>query len=186
VAIEALAHLPREATLEIIGPAEEAYRAELETLLRDRELTSRVRFARSSRAELRDRYSSADALLFPVIWDEPFGLVPIEAMACGTPVIGTGTGGSAEFLLDDVNCLVTAPGDHRALADAVQKLAGDESLRQRLIASGYRTAEQLGVDQLADALEDWHVAAAGRFINGQPDDRPSLRDLLRSPGHRQT
>jgi len=47
----------------------------------------------------------AKALLFPIDWPEPFGLVMIEAMACGVPVAGTGTGGSADFLIHERNCL---------------------------------------------------------------------------------
>ncbi len=52
--------------------------------------------------------AAADALLFPVQWEEPWGLVPLEAMASGTPVVATGTGGSGEYLRDGDNCLVYA------------------------------------------------------------------------------
>ena len=55
-------------------------------------------------------YAAADALLFCVEWPEPFGLVPLEAMAVGTPVVATGTGGSAEYLRDGENCLAGRAG----------------------------------------------------------------------------
>src|SRR5207237_9395128 len=106
------------------------------------------------------RCAEADALLFPVLWDEPFGLVPIEAMACATPVIATGTGGSAEFLEHEANCLLVPRGDARALAAAVQRLAGDHELRTHIVAGGLRTASELTIDKMADALEAWHKATA--------------------------
>ena len=45
-------------------------------------------------------------VLFPVRWEEPWGLVPLEAMAVGTPVVASGRGGSAEYLRDGENCLL--------------------------------------------------------------------------------
>jgi glycosyltransferase involved in cell wall biosynthesis len=58
------------------------------------------------REELGAAYADADVLLFPATWPEPFGLVPLEAMAHGRPVIATGTGGSAEYLRDGEKCMV--------------------------------------------------------------------------------
>ena len=56
------------------------------------------------RAELRDVYAAADVVVFPVQWNEPWGLVPLEAMSVGRPVVASGTGGSAEYLRDGENC----------------------------------------------------------------------------------
>ena len=85
-------------------------------------------------------YADADAVLFPVEWTEPWGLVPLEAMAVGRPVIATGTGGSGEYLEDGVNCLLFPPGDADALAARIRELAGDEELRRRLVDGGRATA----------------------------------------------
>jgi glycosyltransferase involved in cell wall biosynthesis len=92
------------------------------------------------RAALPDTYAGHDALLFPVTWEEPWGLVPLEAMAIGRPVIATGRGGSGEYLRDGENCLLHPPGDAAALADAVRRLAADPDLRARLRAGGLATA----------------------------------------------
>ena len=46
----------------------------------------------------RTAYADADAVVFPVRWEEPWGLVPLEAMVVGTPVVATGAGGSGEYL----------------------------------------------------------------------------------------
>ena len=124
-----------------------------------------------TRAELRERYAEADVCLFPTEWPEPFGLVPLEAMACGTPVVATGSGGSGEFLLHGENCLRFPPGDAAALAAAVRRLADDPDLRRRIVRTGFATANELSVDRLADVLEAWHIAAAGRYASGRPGDR---------------
>src|SRR6185436_10580247 len=97
------------------------------------------------RAQLRERYAAADVLLFPVRWKEPWGLVPLESMAVGTPVIATGTGGSGEYLRDGENCLIYhAKDDARALAAAISTLASDDALRARIRSEGFRTASEHG------------------------------------------
>ena len=170
-ALRALALLPAEATLDILGRGNEDYRQFLLSMVDELGLGGRVRFDVISRGELAARYAAADAFLFPSEWDEPFGLVPVEAMACGTPVVATANGGSAEFLADGSNCLVFPSGDPAGLAAAVERLAASPELRQRLVAGGLRTADDLTVDRLADVFEAWHVAAATGFPDGRPPPR---------------
>ena len=169
-AVEALAHLPDSYTLEMVGrgDAERAVRRRAQELA----LSDRIAISSLDRSELAEVYRRADAFLFTSEWEEPFGLTPIEAMACGVPVIGTGTGGSAEFLLDGITCLRYTPGDAEGLARRVQQLAGDESLRARLVDSGQRVASALTTDRLADTFEEWHVSAANGYPDGPPDDHP--------------
>jgi len=174
-----------ETSLDIIGPVDPAYRARLNAAITRLGVADRVRFEVVARPELPARYRAADVLLFPVRWEEPFGLVPIEAMACGTPVIATGLGGSAEFLSDGENCLVVPPNDPAGLAAAVTRLAGDEALRGHLVESGRPLADELTTDHLADTFEAWHQAAAERFANGQPPDR-KLPLTLRRDGKDET
>jgi glycogen synthase len=178
VAVEALARLPGEATLTIAGPADERYLPGLNARIDELGLTDRVVFTNYPRAELPEVYAKADVFLFPVLWDEPFGLVPLESMACATPVIATGMGGSREFLFDDVNCLISTPGDPVALSDRIERLATDETLRERIIRAGRTTAEKLSVDEYARVLEDWHRAATTRFANGEPERRQPLEEVL--------
>jgi SAM-dependent methyltransferase len=134
-------------------------------------LAERVTFGEVDRQGLRAHYEAADVVVFPVEWEEPFGLVPLEAMASGTPVVATGLGGSGEFLVDGYNCLLVPPGRPEQLAAAVRRLAGDPELRYRLRQGGEATAAELTVDRLAAVLEEWHRAAAERFANGRPLDR---------------
>lgn len=138
-AIDAVGFLPAEATLDIVGSGDPAYTR----LLRDRaaatgqQITFRGQIPRDL---LPETYAEADVLLFPVRWDEPWGLVPLEAMGIGRPVVASGRGGSAEYLRDGVNALVVAPDDPEALAGAVRRLARDPALRARMHEAGRATA----------------------------------------------
>jgi glycosyltransferase involved in cell wall biosynthesis len=78
--------------------------------------------------------------VFPVRWEEPWGLVPLEAMARGRPVAATGRGGSGEYLRDGENALLFEAGDPAGLARAVARLAEDPALRERLREAGLETA----------------------------------------------
>jgi glycosyltransferase involved in cell wall biosynthesis len=128
VAIAALRSLP-EATLTVDGPADPAYRASLEA-------GDRVHFIRTPADAVASAYAAADAILFPVTWPEPFGLVRLEAMSVGRPVIATGTGGSAEYLRDGENCLRVPPGD----ADAWPRRSAGWRASRRCAPGWWRAA----------------------------------------------
>ena len=70
----------------------------------------------------RELFARARALVFPIQWDEPFGLVMIEAMACGTPVIATPYGAVPEVVTDGVNGFIASSVDD--MVEAVKKIDG--------------------------------------------------------------
>ncbi|CAA9518901.1 MAG: hypothetical protein AVDCRST_MAG69-2935 [uncultured Solirubrobacteraceae bacterium] len=152
-ALRALARLPG-ARLLMVGDATSSQRAALRSLAASLGVAERVAIQPAVEpAALAVHYRAADAVLFPARWQEPFGLVPLEAMASGVPVIATATGGSAEYLAAGVNALVVAPGDPAALAAAVVRLAGDRALRERLRGHGLATAARHDRDEASAALE---------------------------------
>lgn len=162
-AIRALAGLSAEAVLTIAGDGDAKTRESLGELAAELGVGDRVRFlGHQDEPAVAALYATADAVLFPVVWDEPWGLVPLEAMAHGTPVVATGRGGSAEYLRDGENALLHPPGDHAALAAALRRLADDPALRERLRAGGGRTAPQHTARGFNEALEAELAAAAGR------------------------
>jgi glycosyltransferase involved in cell wall biosynthesis len=170
VAIRALAELP-EATLRLVGPADARHAAALGTLAADLEVGDRLSIEPGvSRGDLASVYRSADVEIFPSRWDEPFGLVPLEAMSQSTPVVATRRGGSAEYLSDGDNCLEVPVDDPSAVAAAIQRLASDAPLRRHLVDGGLATAARYNADRYADDLEALHVAAAEPAI-----DRPARR-----------
>jgi glycosyltransferase involved in cell wall biosynthesis len=105
---------------------------------------------------LRRRYSEAAVFLYPSRY-EGFGLPPLEAMACGCPVVTTSVGAVPEFAEHRRNALVVAPGDVEGMADAVEELLDQVALRHRLAARGIETAARYSLDrvapQFATALE---------------------------------
>ncbi len=159
-AIRALARLPEPATLTIAGPVEPRHGQELRQLAAELGVTERLRWL-GAVDDVAAVYARADAVLFCVDWAEPFGLVPLEAMAVGRPVIATGTGGSAEVVEHDQNALLVTPGDDDAVARAVLRLARDPELRERLRAGGAQTAARFTLDGFCEALTERaeHVAA---------------------------
>lgn len=158
-AVRALAMLP-DAVLDIVGGGDEGHERELRELVASLELERRVRFSRLDRDAVAGAYASADAVLFPVLWEEPWGLVPLEAMAVGRPVVATGTGGSGEYMRDGENCLIyRPPDDPGALAAAISRLADDEGLRSRLRGGGFATAERFTEEAFNGAVETALVEA---------------------------
>jgi glycosyltransferase involved in cell wall biosynthesis len=155
-----------EANLVVDGPVSSQERDRLAALATELGVEHRLNLTRSPRSELAGRYRGADVVVFPSEWEEPFGIVPLEAMACGVPVVATGTGGSGEFLHDGVNCLLFRAGDATALAGAVTRLAEDPALRSKIVAGGTRTALEMNMDTYSDRLERVHRAAAGNVDGG--------------------
>ncbi|MDQ6606809.1 MAG: glycosyltransferase, partial [Actinomycetota bacterium] len=122
-AISALAELPPQATLTVAGDGDPRERERLRGLARALGLADRVvMIGMRTHAQLPEVYGAADVVLFPVRWQEPWGIVPLEAMALGRPVVATGAGGSGEYLRDGENCLLARAGDSSALAAAVRRL----------------------------------------------------------------
>jgi glycogen(starch) synthase len=161
-AVRALQLLPIEAELELVGGWDASEEQRLRALAEQLGVAGRVRFAgQLDREGVASAYERADAVVFPVRWEEPWGLVPLEAMARGRPVVATGRGGSAEYLRDGENCLLFDAGDPARLAAALKRLAADLNLRQRLRDGGLRTAPQHVDRKLNERVERALVAAGG-------------------------
>jgi glycosyltransferase-like protein len=97
-------------------------------------------------------YRAADVLAFPST-REGFGLVVVEAMASGLPVVTSDIPVLAEFLRDDDDCLMTPVGDSGPLAQAIVRLVNDDELRARLTASARDTVARHTWDEAAERAE---------------------------------
>lgn len=129
---------------------------ELRELARDLGCADRVGFTgfqRSAPAAMR----ALDVVVHASTAPEPFGLVLIEAMAAGRPLITSATGGAAEIVTAGDNALVHAAGDPASLAAAIQALVDGPSLRARLASAGRQRAmafdARIFVDRFAAVLE---------------------------------
>jgi glycosyltransferase-like protein len=97
-------------------------------------------------------YRAADVLAFPSV-KEGFGLVPLEALAAGLPVVAADIDVLRAFLHHGRNALLVPPGDGAALAAALERVACDPALSGRLRAEGLRTAERYSWARAAAAHE---------------------------------
>lgn len=108
--------------------------------------------------ELPALYSAADVMVAPSPY-EAFGLVYLEAMACGCPPIGCAAGGVPEVVADGVTGTLVPPGDASALASAMVAMLGDEPRRRRMAADGRAAvARAFTQDLMVRRSEDFYRA----------------------------
>lgn len=99
-------------------------------------------------------YYRADVYVAPSVWDEPLGMVILEAMAAGTPVIGTRKGGITTILKDGYNGFLVRPRNSTQIAQMVNKLLADDRLRQKMGERAKRTVEdKFTWDRITDKFE---------------------------------
>lgn len=123
------------------------------------------------RRALPELYASADAFAFASL-TETLGLVVLEAMACGLPVIATPAGGVADHHRDGVNGVAFPAGDVAAMARALVRLALNPEERALLGAGARRTAEGLSWERELDRLdESYQEAIAGTAAGHRPGNR---------------
>jgi glycosyltransferase involved in cell wall biosynthesis len=133
----------------IAGDGEE--RATLERQARSLGLTERVVFT-GAVTDPASFYRTLDLFVLPSL-DEAFGLVLLEAMAAGLPVIGTRVGGVPEILEDGQQGLLVAPADSRALAEAIRSLWGDPDRRKRMAEAARQHALRFDIGRTAKELQ---------------------------------
>jgi glycosyltransferase involved in cell wall biosynthesis/phosphoheptose isomerase len=105
---------------------------------------------------------SADAVVC-VPWYEPFGIVPLEAMACGTPVVASAVGGMVDTIVDDVTGIHVPPRDPDRLAEALALLLADPERRAAYGSAGVdRARRRYGWPRIAAATLDVYARVAAR------------------------
>ncbi|MGL4498987.1 MAG: glycosyltransferase [Planktothrix sp.] len=105
------------------------------------------------RPQLIDLFAKHNVLVFPSIWDEPFGRVQVEAMAAGLTLVTSGTGGSAEIIEPGVSGLTFPAEDPEALAEALLSLLNDRDRWQGITAAGQQRAEFFNIERSVDEIE---------------------------------
>ncbi len=175
-----------ERLLDEVGPVrfvvagDGTYADELRGLVRKLRLTRRVTFTGFLEDhDLRLHYAAADVAVAPSIY-EPFGLVAIEAMACGTPVVVGDTGGLREIVGEDAG-LRFEPGDPDSLADALIAVLTDDELAAGLVRRARQViARRYDWRQVARRTVTVYERAIHEEaeLRGAGDERPPLRVLL--------
>ncbi len=164
----AVGRLSAEKGLELIGPMLDAlpgvrgcfvgdgpHRAPLEQAMAGRP----VHFAGYlAGEELAEAVASADVLIFPSQTDT-LGLVLLEAMAAGTPVVAARCGGAPDIVRSGFNGLLFSPGDAASAAAAVRRLLEDRVARELIRLAGRREAERWTWQAATDDLRGWYRRA---------------------------
>ena len=110
--------------------------------------------------KLAQELAEASVVAMPALWPEPFGLVGIEALAAGRPVVASATGGVGDWLEDGVNGLLMKPGDAHALARALNELLADPARRRDMGAAGRRmVAARFSPERHVAAVLEAYTAA---------------------------
>jgi glycosyltransferase involved in cell wall biosynthesis len=115
---------------------------------------------RRGRGQLRYFYSAADVFV-TTPWYEPFGITPVEAMACGTPVIGADVGGIRYSVADGVTGFLVPSNDPAALAARLDQLRRDPALARRMGEAGLaRARAEFTWQGVGDTLAQIYARAA--------------------------
>ena len=136
----------------------------LRSLAREHGVADMVQFTgRKNRSELRYYYSAADVFV-TTPWYEPFGITPVEAMACARPVIGAEVGGIKSTVIDGKTGFLVPARDPQAVAEKLAALHANPELARNLGDEGMRRAFQhytwRSVAQQAAAIYETAVAEA--------------------------
>jgi glycosyltransferase involved in cell wall biosynthesis len=145
--VVALTALPRTELLVAGGPPAEALGDDAEaqrllSLAAELGVAGRVRLlGRQERAAVPALLRSADVVV-ATPWYEPFGMVALEAMACGVPVVASAVGGFVDSVVDGVTGVLVPPKDPTRLAETIRELLDDPARRATLGEAGVQRAQR--------------------------------------------
>ncbi len=108
-------------------------------------------------AELPEYYRTADIFCAPANSGESFGIVLLEAMASGTPVVATNIAGYASVLTNGQEGLLAEPSNHRSLAARLLALLQDKQMRENMARKGLATAEKYSWENVSRQVMDFYL-----------------------------
>jgi glycosyltransferase involved in cell wall biosynthesis len=154
-------HAPVRLLVAGAGPFEEAYKKEVRALGCE-DIVSFLGFRKDSP----DLMAAADLLVLPSV-AEAFGLVLAEALYVGTPVVATRVGGIPEIIDDGVDGVLVAPGDSKALADAITGLLNNSERRGTLAGRGReRIASRFRFEEMVRSYEAVYTQLSSEMPKG--------------------
>lgn len=157
VLLEAFDRMPPDTRLWVAGDGPDTAR------LRARHTSGRIAWlGRISDGEKAARLRGADVFCAPSLRGESFGIVLLEAMAAGTPVVASNISGYAKVTRDGADAVLVPPADSDALAAALVAVLGDPDRAQGLVAAGSARVEEFSMVALASLYEGLYSDAVGR------------------------
>jgi glycosyltransferase involved in cell wall biosynthesis len=131
---------------------EGSYPDDLRRLAGELGLEARLHFA-GHQTDVYPWYDALDVVVHPS-FGESFGLVPVEAMALGRPLVATAAGGPLEVVEDGVSGLLVPPGDPQRLAEAIDRILGDSSLASDLGWGAVERAKAFSEEGMAERFAE--------------------------------
>jgi len=170
--VRALGRLPNHIQGTMVGSFNAGTTAQVQRLANECGCGERIRLRGwAGREEIQAIMESASVLVFPSIWAETLGIVGLEALASGVPVVASDIGGVREWLLPGQTGLLVPPKDDFAIAEAVQHLLEDPKHLRDMGAAGITLIEnKFSPDQHVSSLLNVYRHAAGsrRSLERQP------------------
>jgi glycosyltransferase involved in cell wall biosynthesis len=131
--IRALGQLPKNVNGLMVGDYSEIDRAMVQRIATESGCVDRLQLEGwASRDAIRNVYARATVMVFPSLWAETLGIVGLEALACGVPVVASDVGGVREWLHDQATGLLVQPNDPAFLAKAVGSIVNSPSMRDAM------------------------------------------------------
>lgn len=138
-------------------------------------------FAKDKTEDMYMLYKRADVVVFPSIWDEPLGLVPLEAMVCSTPVVASKKGGIPLAVKNGYNGYLVRARSAKEIAVYVNKILANPDLRARLAENARKTVEEkFSWELIAKQFVKLYDEAVRKAKNSR-----QLRKLLREQKQRE-
>ena len=125
-----------------------------------RPVTGDVTVVTLTREQLAVARRRAAVAVVPSLWDEPYGMVAVEALTSGVPVVASNVGALPELVTDGVDGLLIPPGDRDALVSAIRGLVEDEPRRQRFAAAAKDSARRFAAASVVPRIEAAYIAGA--------------------------
>jgi phosphatidylinositol alpha-mannosyltransferase len=153
VLLDAWAGIDRDAQLQIVGVGPQTEE------LRRRDVAGVEWFGTVTDTPRNELLRGATAFCAPSLRGESFGVVLLEAMAAGAPIVASAIEGYQNVARSGQDALLVPPGDVAALRNALRRLLDDPALRARLVASGRDRAEQFSMRRLAERYLELYARA---------------------------
>jgi len=115
-----------------------SYRKQIIEAVASQGFADMVEFRSVPYGEMHQLYDEADVVVYPTVGDEPYGLVPLEAMSMARPVVGSRSGGITETIVDGQTGFLIERGDSVMLAERVDRLLQNPEFSRRMGQAGRR------------------------------------------------
>lgn len=152
-----------------VDPGKNPEIARLQQIAAEEQVTDRVTFAGRKQREILKYYYSAADLFVTTPWYEPFGITPLESMACGTPVIGSNVGGIKYTVEDGKSGLLVPPNDPDELAIKIYELLHEPKLRAEMRTNAVKRVNTLftwsKVTDMLVSLYERVILGSGRPVD---------------------